>query len=834
MKDVNKPIAFYFFYLIAFLSGFAFLIFEVSWFRMLSLVVGSTSAASAIVLSAYLSGLGVGAFYFGKKQSQFPLWFLYVIIALVAFASYFVVKTVIPDFYPWMATFSPKLVNLTGYLIAVFTLFVPAFFMGGVFPLIAIRMQLAKENKNSILAKLYAFETIGSVIGGLIAGFVLIKIFGQFYTILLATTVLLLLAVFALVSKLNKSKIASSKISGDEVVQKIIRSKDYSNSWQIAVIATFVCGFGVVSMQTIWFRFFKVYFVNTSYTFAIISSMVILGLYLGSWFYSIVENKIKNISKTLFYALVWMAITAIIGVFIVVNLPSMVIIPLAVLQDDYLTRIVFIPLLTALLVIIPLSAISGFCLPLIWSLVAKSGADIGESTGKILFANSMGSVAGPLLATFVFIPFFGSALSAVFPILLIIIAALWVAKKSIFPNKKWQMNLFIALFSVFALTLVVLKPTVRILPPSFDKYEKQIIAYGETVEGTYVVGKENDANNPVISTYVNNSSVIGSTYDAIKAVKMVGHIPFLMGLECKKALIVGFGIGVTTSAIASHPKVEEIDCVELIPELQKVAHYYGEVNREVYNDPRLKMHGGDGRHFLQTSNKKYDLISSDPTHPILGSGNIYTQEYFQLCKSHLTENGMISQYMPLHKLRLSDFLGVIKTFYSVFEDATVWIGQYHAILIGSKRGNSIPIDFQTWQKEALNLPNDSYFYNNPYHLASCLLLNSAQIEDLTANSTINSDDKSYVEFFSFDAFESSNLPNNLIYLNQHRGGVSSAFVNVENPALFSKFIYGNQLLTEGVIEMLKGNNPGYKGALQKAIKENPDNQEFPFLLKLLF
>jgi hypothetical protein len=271
-----------------------------------------------------------------------------------------------------------------------------------------------------------------------------------------------------------------------------------------------------------------------------------------------------------------------------------------------------------------------------------------------------------------------------------------------------------------------------------------------------------------------------------------------------------------------------------MPELKKVAHYYSDINRRVYDDSRLKMYGDDGRHYLQTTNKSYDLISSDPTHPILGSGSIYTKEYFELCKAHLSPRGMISQYLPLHKLRLSDFLSIVKTFKTVFPDATLWLGQYHAILIASKQGNSIPIDFSRWKVETELLPDDSYFYKNPYHLAACLLLDSKQIDEITNDMELITDNQSMVEFFSFDAFAANNLPNNLNYLNQHRGGVNRAFVNVENPALLSQYIYGNQLLTDGLIEMLNDNMIGYQQALEKAITENPENQELTFLLKLNF
>jgi spermidine synthase len=382
------------------------------------------------------------------------------------------------------------------------------------------------------------------------------------------------------------------------------------------------------------------------------------------------------------------------------------------------------------------------------------------------------------------------------------------------------------------LLILIIGPKVYILPPSFSRFEKEILAYKESVEGTYVVGQETSGNNTVLSTYVNNSAVIGSSYDAIKVVKMVGHIPFFTGLKCKNVLVVGFGIGVTTSAIASHPEVESIDCIELVSGLKDAAHYYSGLNNNIQNDKRLKISKGDGRHFLQSTSKKYDLISSDPTHPILGSGSLYTREYFELCKAHLNPGGMVSQYLPLHKLLPADFLGIIKTFHSVFPNSTIWLGHYHAILLGAN--GPLDIDFQKWTENIGKSVKDPYFYTNPYHVAACLVLDSAQIENFPADIKINTDDKPYTEFFDLSSFETDNLTTNLDYLNKNRGSINRVFRNIPDQQMMDRFIQGNKLLTEGIYYDLQGNRKEFLNKLQAASAANPEDEEYPFLIKFNF
>jgi tetratricopeptide (TPR) repeat protein len=293
---------------------------------------------------------------------------------------------------------------------------------------------------------------------------------------------------------------------------------------------------------------------------------------------------------------------------------------------------------------------------------------------------------------------------------------------------------------------------------------------------------------------------------------------------------VGFGIGVTTAAIGIHNTVEHIDCVELVPELTDVAHFYELINNNIHQDKRLNFVGDDGRHFLKTTNKKYDLISSDPTHPILGSGNIYTKEYFELCREHLTPKGMVSQYLPLHKLRLQDLMGIIKTFHSVFPNASLWLGHYHGILIGSLEPQNI--DFQQWANNMAVTKEDKLFYNNPYHIAASLIFDEVAMTEITEPYKINTDNIAYTDYFAFESLKEENIFKNLQFINDHRTGLDRYFTNVEDTLLMTRFIKGNIYLTTGLYYMHQGKKQEFYNYLEKARMVNPENEEYPLLLKL--
>lgn len=812
---------------VIFMAGFTTLLYEITWFRMMSLLLGATTKASVVVLAGFMTGLGIGAGYWGRKSSlkkslRSLLAGLFLTTAISNLILYFLLKPFILQLYALPFPINTGLLNLLVIVVALVLMAIPVFFTGGILPVACALLRNSLLTDSKIIGKLYTAETIGSVTGGLLTGFILLGLLGQQLTFILAVAINLTLAVTTYV--LIKDKITPTPIAEKKVSSTIPKNAGRISATYL-LAATFIFGFSVMALQVLWIRIFKTYLTNTSYSFALISSVVILGLFAGSAIFLRTYKPALNGPRLLFRTLLFTAVATLLGLLVLLRLPEMVIFPLASESTAYFSRIIILPLVASALVIIPVTLLSGYAFPLICTLYNHKQDEIGQSVGKVMFWNTIGSVAGPIIAAFVLIPLAGQAWSIVIVASTLIVTG-WLILKVFTIG---QLHYLMPALAFAGIILALFSPQLKILPPSFSRFDKQIMAYHETSEGTYIVARET-GNNAALSTYVNNSAVIGSSYDAIKVVKMVGHLPFFAGLEGDKALVIGFGIGVTTSAIASHAEIKRIDCVELVEGLRDVAHYYNGLNGDIQNDPRLNIIAGDGRQFLLTTNEKYNLISSDPTHPVLGSGNLYTRDYFELCKQRLAANGMVSQYLPLHKLRQEDFLGIIRTFHSVFPDATVWLGLNHAVLL-SGAGN---IDFQEWSKRIASINKDPYFYSNPYHLAANLIFDSTQIASLPDNIRINTDNRSYTEFFKMSAFDENNLNNNLNYVNEHRADVFRVFNHIPDSAMMKRFVLGNQLLTKGIYANLSGDRKRFRQKLLEAIKANPGNEELPFLLRFHF
>jgi spermidine synthase len=710
---------------------------------------------------------------------------------------------------------------------AVFILLaLPSFLMGGLIPVtgkILISNSIDFEKR---FGKIYALETLGSTLGGLFAGFVLLGLVGQKYTFYTAISLNFLLGLILLyISKYNKRN--EHYVIENNYKSNKINQSAFPNS---ALSATFVFGFAILALQILWIRIFKTYFTNTSYTFALITAFVILGLSIGSIIFRQNGQKIKNTETALIKLLTAAGFLSVFGLIFLYKLPELLLFPFADEAGNQWIRLILLPAIASILVILPPTIISGFAFPLASKIYSNKIEETGKNLGKILMYNTIGSVIGPLAATYFLIPILGVGKSILIIIALFSATAFFLLKHVKIKNNSLKYLLIGKFFII--LLIVIFSDTLQFVPPSVTRFKTQITEYKETVEATITVVNEAEKRLFGNSTFVNNSAVIGSSYDAVKAVKMIGHLPFFAGLKCKNVLIIGYGIGITSSAIASHPEVEHIDCIELAKPLVESAHLYSDLNKNVQFDPRFHLISGDGRHFLQASKQKYDLISSDPTHPVLGSGNLYTQEFFQECYQHLNQGGMVSQYLPLHKLRLEDLLGIIKTFHSVFDNSSVWLGQFHAILIGRKGDEKI--DFPAWKSKIENMPKDDYFYLDAYHIAVNAILDKTKIEELTKSAKINCDNRSYTEFFSFDCFDSQNIYINFKYLTDNRCKPKKLFENIDNLSLFEKYLQGNIKLNESIYYSLTGERTKSLLSLQKAVLLNPEDQEYPFLIKFNF
>src|SRR6185503_13687543 len=116
--------------------------------------------------------------------------------------------------------------------------------------------------------------------------------------------------------------------------------------------------------------------------------------------------------------------------------------------------------------------------------------------------------------------------------------------------------------------------------------------------------------------------------------------------------------------------------------------YFASYDNHVKDDPRTRIVYDDGRHFLLTSNEKFDIIASDPLDVwVKGTATIYSADYFERVKSHLNPGGYFTLYVPLYESDEATVKSEIATFFKVFPNGTIWANTadgrgYDLVLMG--------------------------------------------------------------------------------------------------------------------------------------------------------
>lgn len=197
------------------------------------------------------------------------------------------------------------------------------------------------------------------------------------------------------------------------------------------------------------------------------------------------------------------------------------------------------------------------------------------------------------------------------------------------------------------------------------------------------------------------------------------------------------------------------------------------------------------------------------------------------CKRLLNPGGVICQYLPLHKLSLNEFKTLIRTFSLVFPHTSVWLAHSHGILLGHDR--SIQFDFDEFSEHLFGLNDD--ILDDPYLVATSLILDENSVRNFTADARINTDDHPVLEFFTPSSLRRENWHINLIELLKYRSDLINTFTNIDNPEKMNQYLKGQNLFMSSLVYKNKGDIARSISALKAAAKVNPENNEILSILK---
>lgn len=817
-------------FVLVFFAGFSALVLELVWVRILSVVFGRTILVTSAVVSAYMAGLGLGSLYWGRlvdrRSNSLRMFALLQLGAGISSLAVMAVFTVLPEAYRALHSSlggSGGTTSALIYAVSFLIVLLPSVFMGGTLPVAVKVFVNSFQTIGARVGRLYALNTLGGIIGAGLSGYLLIGHLGQLQSQLLAAIVFLGVGAAALlISGHRKETVTETVKPRGGNTQK--RDLGYA----LFLIVAGCGGYCGLAYEILAARALSIFLVNSTYSFSSILVVYLIGISLGSYLFSRYLGGMKR-QFTLLAVIEGLAGLYLLFVAATINEIPVLLFPLnKVFLDAPLLRMLLPGLVLSSLILLVPSVLMGIAFPLLCRLYTTHLGQLGTSVGRVYFYSTLGSILGSVSAGAVLLPALGVVkgtvvISSLFALMGIAIALI----DREFGSRKHKILVGASASVVWILFTwhIVNHPIIH--PPTVfrtEGYSDKIVHYEETTDCTVLVRE--DQNTGQKTLYVNNNQVMGVTYDAVKAVKLLGHLPFFAHPTAKEIFVVGFGIGITAAEIAKH-NIDAIDCAEICPGVQRAAQYFSKQNRNIADNPKLNFIKGDGRTHLLVSEKKYDIISSDPTHPTLGCANLYSREYFELCKNRLRPGGVVAQYVPLHRMSKHALLSSIKTFQTVFPHATLWLGHSHLILLGTS--NRTQIDFGN-VKRIIPTLNDPML-DDPYQIASSVLLSEDAVARLVSTATLHEDNRPFLEFYRPQSIKRENWQENLKTLLLYKTVPSEVIVNVEDDEKLLRYLSGRDYFLQALVGKATGDLKAATANYYRALKVNPENTELKRFLE---
>lgn len=699
------------------LSGICGLIYEVAWSRYIALFIGSTAYSHMIVLATYMGGLALGALYWGKYSDRMlnPLklyGLLEVGIGAYCLVYPFIIETAGNFFISAASTFdgaSNKGVLLAlKFLLSFLTLIVPTFLMGGTLPILTKFVTKNISDSGKAVAILYYINCIGAVIGTGIAGFFLIRLLGIENTVWIAALFNLLIGLFAIL--LSRLSNASSQVKTTGGNFENVNANSFpQQTIRIAVFTAFASGFIAMLYELTWIRLLSNILGSTTYSFTIMLMAFITGIAIGSFIVSLVIKKIRNLVAFLAICQYGTAVSIILMLPLYERLPYFLLKLSARIPNSPENFSTFLSLefLFCFAVMLVPTIFSGMSLPVASRIASNDMRFLGKSIGGIFSINTVGSVAGALITGLVFIPFLGAKLSIELGVLLNGLVGFLIF---------YYAGVALKIKVSFAILLVMCAVGYRILlpawndnflisgvfrtlytrdVPSYNEFKEQqndgqkILWYKEGVHANVAV-RESVFGDTLQKTLVINGKADASTLADLPTQVLLGQLPLMLYPNSGDALMIGLGSGISCGSALRHP-LKSLDVVEIAAEVVECNSFFAKENYNFIKDARVKIFIDDAITHLKTSSKKYDYIISEPSNPwIAGIGNLYSLEFFNLCKAKLKPNGVVAQWFHTYDINNDIFKLVLTTISKALPHVSVWkISDADVIILASASPPSV-------------------------------------------------------------------------------------------------------------------------------------------------
>ncbi len=681
-------------------SGCAALIYEIVWFQLLQLVIGSSAVSLAVLLATFMGGMCLGSLALPRlisaRRHPFRVYAaLELGLALLGILVLFGMPLV--DWLYAALAWHGSAGLLLRCVVCAVCLVPPTMLMGATLPAMARWVETTPRGA-AWLGLFYGGNIAGGVLGCLLAGFYLLRLYDMetaSYAAALVNAAMALLAFGVAAGTPYEPPAESLAVEGGPAARRASEGTS-TTAVHLAIGLSGACALGA---EVVWTRLLALLLGGTVYTFAIILAVFLVGLGLGSSAGAALARRSARPALLLGWCqLLAAAALAWTATILSQSLPYWPIQPTLSSSPWFTFQL---DLVRCLWAILPATLAWGASFPLALAALARPGKDPGRVVGGVCAANTVGAIAGALLCSLWLIPSSGIQATQRALIGLSALAALSAWKDEGQRTKDEKKSASFSSFVLRPLSLVL----AGLLAWSVVPVPWKLIAFGRLTafllpvsdqwsplyvgEGLNASVAVTELKNGERAFHVSGKAEASTSLHDMRLQRMLAHVPALLHPRPRSVLVVGCGAGITAGSFLLHPDVQRVVICEiepLVPEF--VARYFARENLGVVNDPRVEIVHDDARHYILTTRERFDIITSDPIHPwVKGSATLYTQEYFELCQRHLNPGGVITQWVPLYESNLNVVKSELATFFEVFPHGTVWgnptAGQgYDVILLG--------------------------------------------------------------------------------------------------------------------------------------------------------
>jgi spermidine synthase len=685
-------------------SGAAALIYEIVWLQLLSLIVGSSAVSMAVLLGTFMGGMCIGSLLLATyvSRAKHPLRVYAMLEGAIAVFGLLVLWCMpyVGGLYFRIAVHGMNGVFVRGIICAL-CLLPPTILMGATLPAIARWVETTPDGV-AWLGFFYGGNIAGAVVGSALAGFYLLRV----YDMSIATYVAVAIDVAVLLASLALSRVttyappAVAHDAREEPTPILSRA-----AWPIYV-AIALSGATALAAEAIWTRLLSLLLGATTYTFSLILAALLFGLGIGSSVGASAARTSKNPRMALSFcqamlaaAVAWAAHAMLKQLpYWPIN-PGLASTPANTFQID---------LVRCLWTVLPAAILWGTSFPLALAAARQGEADAGKLVGRVYAANTIGGIVGAMFGSMILIPWVGSQTSQQ---VLVVVAAI-SAVIAVLPDvrgrgdesprgrRPFALAAYAMLLAIYCVRLV---PAVPPLLVGYGRWfatrldnANDFIYVGEGVTASVAVSQ---LSNGVLNYHNAGKVQASSEPQDMRLQRMLGHLTTLLPPKADNVVVIGCGAGVTAGAVSIEPRLKRETIAEIEPLVPKVvSKYFGAHNFNVVTNPKVHVQIDDARHFILTTDEKFDAITSDPLDPwVKGAATLYTEEFFKVAREHLNPGGVVTLFVQLYESSTEAVKSEVATFMKAFPNGVVFGntnngGGYDLVLVGQNVDGPMRID----------------------------------------------------------------------------------------------------------------------------------------------